>query len=196
MSQGADPRQREKTERLVLIPLLVAFLAFGGNFLRQMGIFSKRATHITAAAPAIPAAQLTEPAAISAPAAMAPAKQAVAKGYTALELRDPLQSLLPKLTEVSSSARTFGSTQASKPPSMPMLAIQGAWWGNGPATAIINGEVYRVGDTLEGVTVRAISASGITVEFDGRVVELPMDRLEPGKGNSKSAAPRVTTNWR
>ena len=89
--------------------------------------------------------------------------------YTASAMRDPLQSLLP--AESSAMPTTTADTTAmpafQPPQPPPVLALQGVFWGGAVPTAIINGEVYRIGDTVSGATIRAIDRRGIELEFQG-----------------------------
>lgn len=90
--------------------------------------------------------------------------------YTASALRDPLQSLLPPEESAAMSTTTDATAampmpQAPQPP--PVVALQGVFWGGAVPTAIINGQVYGIGDTVAGATIRAIDRRGIELEFQG-----------------------------
>jgi len=93
--------------------------------------------------------------------------------YTAATLRDPMVSLLPQETApepvevptVEPSPLAMGATDV--PPSPPPLQIQGLLWGTTEPKAIIDGDVYGVGDTVNGVTIRGIDRSGVTIDDHG-----------------------------
>jgi len=99
-----------------------------------------------------------------------PAPQPAAEPlYAASVMRDPLQSLLPaEGPEVMSTTTTDTTTPTPQAPQLPpVVALQGLFWGGPVPTAIINGEVYRIGDTVSGATIRAIDRRGIELEFQG-----------------------------
>ena len=96
--------------------------------------------------------------------------------YTASAMRDPLQSLLPAQESAAMSATT-DTTMMSMPqaPQMPpSVALQGVFWGSAVPTAIINGQVYGIGDTVSGATIRAITRRGIELEFQGTTYLMTM----------------------
>lgn len=95
--------------------------------------------------------------------------------YAADQVRDPLIPLLPELSKGDSSK---GSTNPNtvKPaiPSPPAISIQGVIWGGGNPKAIINGNVYAVGDLVDGARIVSIKREGITVESQGAMFDLGM----------------------
>lgn len=117
-----------------------------------------------------PAAPVTPPKTVvtKAAPAIAQASDPVAgePAYAAQELRDPMKSLLPHAPPVS-------TVQAAAPKSpvraavMPALQVRGILWGGAQAQAIINDNVYRVGDSVSGLTILAIDRNSVTVDFDG-----------------------------
>jgi len=104
-----------------------------------------------------------------------PARAAqAAPRYTASAVRDPLQSLLPGESAPTASARSTAAHSRSHatrppqpPPSLPTLLFQGRFWGGKAPIAIINGDVYGVGETVGGATIRAIDDRGVELEFGG-----------------------------
>ena len=106
-----------------------------------------------------------------------PAPQPAAEPlYTASAMRDPLQSLLPSEEPAAMSTTTDATAtpmpQAPQPP--PVVALQGVFWGGVAPTAIINGQVYGIGDTVSGATIRAIDRRGIELEFQGTTYLMTM----------------------
>ena len=65
--------------------------------------------------------------------------------YSAESYRNPFESLLPK---EESKALGLGSQEKVKPLE---VAIQGVLWGSLTPQAIIDGDVYKVGDKLKSV---------------------------------------------
>lgn len=99
-------------------------------------------------------------------------------GYTARELRDPLQSLLP-LAPKTPTATAPAPTIATEPPSLPVeppetsapatpsLVVQGVVWGGPKPQAIINEQLYEVGDMVGSSTIVAIDRRGVVIEHRG-----------------------------
>jgi len=96
--------------------------------------------------------------------------------YTASALRDPLQSLLPSEEAVAMPTTTDATVMpmAQAPQLPPVVALQGVFWGGAVPTAIINGEVYGIGDAVSGATIRAIDRRGIELEFQGATYRMTM----------------------
>ncbi len=124
------------------------------------------------------------------PASSLPASSVDGPGYTAQVLRDPLKELLPApqpKVVAQPGGSTMGSAQAvqslAKPPT---LRVQGLWWGQTTPRAIINGNVYAVGETVEGAVIKSINRDGVLVEFEGTTL-----RLVPEEAPEKPAGPRV-----
>ena len=100
--------------------------------------------------------------------------------YTAATLRDPLQSQLPgsKKPEVRPSQEGSGHGMASSAGEvrLPTLTIQGLIWGGPKPKAIIDNEVYGVGDVVQGATITEIGREGITLELQGRTIRMAIAR--------------------
>ena len=108
--------------------------------------------------------------------------------YDAESLRDPMKSLLPQPTAVQATSSQGQKVIAAPPPAPtpPKGALQGMVWGTGNPQAIIDGEVYRVGDMMKGAKIVAITPDGVTVETQGTSFV-----LKPATASPK--APRRTT---
>ena len=92
--------------------------------------------------------------------------------YSARELRDPLESLLPEAPANSTPGADHGHTletdePGSAPPTPPTLQVQGLVWGGSRPQAIINEKVYSVDDTVEGARILSIDRRGITIDHHG-----------------------------
>jgi hypothetical protein len=94
--------------------------------------------------------------------------------YTASAMRDPLQSLLPPEESVAMSTMMEATAPTPHAPQPPVVALQGVFWGGAQPTAIINGQVYGVGDTVSGATIRVINRRGIELEFQGTTYLMTM----------------------
>lgn len=204
--------QKAKLEKYGVIGLVIVFALIFSRSLKQIGVFGARAP--AAAEPAAdqkkgadlskpisqqfqehwqrmdpdaalsvtstPAVNGAEPAALGAPI------------YTAHNLRDPLQVLLPEPpaeSDPAAQAAAQAEVALPPPPSPPALSVQGLWWGGAKPRAIINGNVYAVGDQVEGARIKAIDREGVMIEFDGTVVHL----VPSAEGAKKDApAPRAS----
>ncbi len=100
--------------------------------------------------------------------------------YTASALRDPLRSLLarepagrPSPDQGSSGGYAVVSPPAPQPPA---VTVQGLVWGGGTPQAIIDGQVYGVGEQVQGAIIVVIDDRGVEVEVQGQTFWL---RISP-----------------
>ena len=99
--------------------------------------------------------------------------------YTAQQLRDPLQSLLPDAPVVASPSETHvASAQPMDVANLQGLTVQGLWWGGSKPRAIISGHLYGVGDELQGGTITSIGRDGVVIAFRETTQHLAPVRLE------------------
>lgn len=182
-----DPAKRAQLEKMGVGVLAVVFLmVFLTGPAKTLGLFGGSAPAVApapAAVPAEPAAFDPMPAA-SAPAAMTRAPAAsgtpAVPGLTgeprfaAQGVRSPFESQLPQpepeVVAVDPSAAGGPAVVAEEPPvEPPILTVQGIVWGDGaPPKAIIDRQVYDIGDTLtDGAAIHAIDAAGVIVEYHG-----------------------------
>ncbi|MBI4341188.1 MAG: general secretion pathway protein GspB [Candidatus Omnitrophica bacterium] len=123
-----------------------------------------------------------------------PGQAAPIRAYTAQDLRDPFKELLPPppaqaaAAPMASQAVPVASAARPAPLPLPTLLLSGIWWSVQPR-ALINGEVYGIGDHVQGATVKRISPEGVTVEFNGREILLQTSNVSAG-----GKRPRVA-NW-
>jgi hypothetical protein len=86
--------------------------------------------------------------------------------YTASGLRDPFE---PESAEEEGEENKDNQTSQALPQEpLPRLNIQGIVWGGELPQAIINGQVVKIGDRIEGVRIVDISKEGISVFYSGR----------------------------
>ena len=53
---------------------------------------------------------------------------------------------------------------------LPKFTIEGIIWNANMPQAIVNGQVVRIGDTIEGVRIVKIEKQGITIDYNGESV--------------------------
>lgn len=82
--------------------------------------------------------------------------------YKAAGLRDPFEAPSVKKGEADEDAVTKLS---ATPP--PVLTVQGLIWGGDIPQAIINDNVVKLGDTIQGAKILSITKDGVTVLFEG-----------------------------
>ena len=93
--------------------------------------------------------------------------------YTAVSFRDPFVSLLPSSRSAIARVVTSGhegSGASEQQPVFPSLKIQGIIWGSRRPQAVIDGDVYDVGDTVQGAKIVDIDRQGVTGEVQGQLV--------------------------
>ena len=96
---------------------------------------------------------------------------------------DPFKSLLPEpKPEVYPGIGQVEQTKV-EPPS---ITISGILWGTDMPEAIIDGEVYKVGDTLKNVDARLykIENNKLFVFYEGMLHEMQINKPELSSGNT------------
>ena len=193
-----DASKKASVEKYIVLGLLVVFGGALWTSLKQMGILGASRGPKPAAPPQSvdltkPLSQTLQdewkrmdPTVPNVKAATPPpaAAQASATTYTASDLRDPLKSLLPEdpKSRPVEPVRTADHVTTPVPMTqLPHLAVQGLWWGSGEARAIINGQIYGVGDRVEGAVITDIGRNGVTVDYEGQTTRLTTSN-EPSSG--------------
>jgi hypothetical protein len=198
-----DPK-KAKQQQIAIAALAAIFGLVVLNSLRTMGLLGARPVLRQAAARPHADAKLLpalvgeyqkrtqDPELPSDSPRSAKAGATLEQGYVAEGLRDPFKDLLPKpvtapVALLEPETKPEPVMPAAAPRQLPPLTIRGKWWGRDGGAALINGQVYRVGDQVSGVTIRGIDHSGVTVEFAGRTVVL----TSSGAAESGGFSPRV-----
>lgn len=92
--------------------------------------------------------------------------------YKSSGLRSPFQSAIISTQELEAKPQE----KMLKPlPDLSGLRVQGVIWGGKVPQAIINNNVVRVGDSVQGAEVVAIEKSNITLSSAGNIFVLPTD---------------------
>ena len=88
--------------------------------------------------------------------------------YTAEHVRDPMKSLLPA-PELRQPAVQASVTPRPAPAAQPpaLTSLEGIVWGPHAREAIIDGQVYGVGDAVGGGTILSIDRAGVTIQMPG-----------------------------
>jgi type II secretory pathway component PulC len=82
--------------------------------------------------------------------------------YSSEGSRDPLLSWLPKENE---PAPVMVSPEEVE---LPPLALQGVQWGGEVQRAVINDQLYAVGDKVEGAEIIKIDEGGVILNYKGK----------------------------
>lgn len=90
--------------------------------------------------------------------------------YTAQNMRDPFSSVLPE-EPLEKPLKKIPLAEAEIP--LPILEIEGLVWGTPCPQVIINGNVLKIGDTIEGAKILHISKGGIEILYEGEIFSLP-----------------------
>ncbi len=107
--------------------------------------------------------------------------------YAQSEFRDPFSPRLPVKKTISEKTRSVVEEYigVDADVELPSLAVEGVLWGSQMPQAIIEGEVYRVGDRLRGVGIDAevsrIEKSKVFINYGGRTHELSVKKEEEKK---------------
>lgn len=204
-----DAQTKVKLEQRAAAGLVVLFAIVLTSTLRTLGVFNRRPAAAFArpatvasnsAPPTLPSVveeyrRKMEPQ-VELPSIPSTSEPSETTSYTAHELRDPLEPLLPRQPEPESSLTMSASPELSPEwatptaPPTPHLVVQGLWWGGSQPRAIINDEVYGVGDTVGGAIIRAIGRAGVTIEFAGQTIQLaPAPTQEPVRASMSPGPP-------
>lgn len=83
---------------------------------------------------------------------------------------DPFVSLLPQKGDKGLSGKKI----VSPPP----ITIEGALWNTDTPQAIIDGDVYKVGDKLKGYDAKIYKIEGnvVSIFYEGRLFEMKVSR--------------------
>ena len=84
--------------------------------------------------------------------------------------RDPFESILPKEDLRLKKEETLAKTQISAP----KLKVEGILWGSSRPQAIINGNVYEVGEAVRGMpqtTIHKIEKGMVIIIYEGVVFQ-------------------------
>lgn len=91
--------------------------------------------------------------------------------YKSGKLRDPFRTYFVK--EEAKKEVPQESTDLPKPElDLSKLKVQGIIWGVRNPQAIINDQVLKIGDLIEGAQVVSIEKKGITISFYGAIFDL------------------------
>jgi hypothetical protein len=97
--------------------------------------------------------------------------------YTAQALRDPFDSLLLKQAPAPEpppqpvvDAASVQAPAVPPPVSPPSVVLQGIVWGGPEPLAIINHQVFRLGQTVGGSKIVRIDRQGVTLDVNGTPV--------------------------
>ncbi|GEM_PF-3171129 len=103
--------------------------------------------------------------------------------YTAGELRDPLKSLLPRDADQSAAQPSYAN-QVPSQRQPPLMNVQGVIWGGKAPQAVIDGQVYGVGDTVKDARIVSITRNGITLDMGGMTFNVSPEPMasEPRAG--------------
>jgi len=101
------------------------------------------------------------------------------QNYKKGESRDPFHGLIDE------SAAKGGVETA-----MPTLTVQGVVWGTSLPQAIINGQVMKIGDTIEKARIIDINKDGVVIFFGGREHKI----LSPGMSGMKDLNEKIERN--
>ena len=99
-------------------------------------------------------------------------------GYSAAqEKSDPFDSLLPTK---DSPGNTSEQPKVVQPPA---ISIEGALWDTEMPQAIIDGDVYKVGDTLKNIDAKVykIEKNRVFIFYEGRLYEMKVTGKKEAK---------------
>jgi type II secretory pathway component PulC len=124
----------------------------------------------------------------------------LAQSDEAAIIRDPFDSLLPAPPTVVPNNQPIIRNNFIQPAANPVakplnLSVEGILWGTDKPSAIINGVVYKIGDTLKDIDVKLydIQKNKILIIYEGRLQDFGVN---PRKENDKDNHDYGTFNKR
>lgn len=94
--------------------------------------------------------------------------------YGSDSLRDPFKKYLVKDEPKEISQENAGETEPKL--DLDKFKVQGIIWGVKTPQAIINNNVFKIGDLIEGAEILSIEKQGVTLRFNGRIFDLVVPR--------------------
>lgn len=101
----------------------------------------------------------------------------IANIYAEGEIKDePFDSLLPEPTEKPGGGPVSSKVNVAPP----QISVEGVLWGNDSPQTIIDGDVYKVGDTLKRVDAKVykIEKNKVFIFYSGRLFEMGINKKE------------------
>jgi len=99
-------------------------------------------------------------------------------GYSVADIRpDPFVSLLPVKDEQKKAE------EKAKTPQPPAISIEGALWDSDMPQAIIDGDVYKVGETLKSIDAKIykIEKNRVFIFYEGILYEMKVTGKKEAK---------------
>lgn len=175
-----DAQQKSKLQKMAIVPLAGVFALVLFNSLKSAGLIGggtpAPAAPVSSAAPASAASRPAAASSTASASSTAPqAEGGSLMAYTAEAdgIRNPFVDLLPSDQPAPAQA---DEVPAPAPVVWPAVSIQGIIWGHTDRRVIIDGRIYRVGDTVQGMTIVSIVRDGVTVEMQGATTQLTVSR--------------------
>ncbi|MFA7677535.1 MAG: type II secretion system protein N [Candidatus Omnitrophota bacterium] len=98
------------------------------------------------------------------------------QAYSQNVTSDPFESLLPK----EEKSRTSSAEKKTASKADLKISLEGVLWGSDTPQAIIDGDVYKVGDKLKKIdaSVFRITKNVVFMSYDGKIYEIKMGKKE------------------
>ncbi len=97
--------------------------------------------------------------------------------YSQTGYKDPFEPLIKE--ETDEKGRSTKETIIEEPKELPAsMVVEGVLWGTDKPLAIINGEVYKVGDTIKGVGARIfkIEDNSVYIGYGEKIYKMKVEK--------------------
>jgi hypothetical protein len=168
------PARKDTTSALLLLVVAVVAIASAGWFFRQW--WAARPVANTTPPPAVqhlpgPARQPVAQAVVA--AKPAPAAPPISKPAPVVVPAPPVAQTPPVAVAAAPAVPvTLDDSRVVWPADLKLSAI---FFSSSHSKVILNGSVYGVGDSLQGITIKEVGKSTVIVEWNGHRKELMMD---------------------
>ncbi len=97
--------------------------------------------------------------------------------------RNPFQDWLPRRIETMKKEEI--TTYAGEEPVSLDIIVQGVVWDTSLPQAIIDGEVYRVGDKVQDAQIIDITSEGVSLLYKGRIIIVGVQKINESIDNMR-----------
>ncbi|MBN2831551.1 MAG: hypothetical protein JXL82_04695 [Candidatus Omnitrophica bacterium] len=90
--------------------------------------------------------------------------------FTRPKIIQPPPSAMPVITPADIAPPVEEEKPA--PPPDPVLTLNGVYFQKNEGYALVNNRIIKIGDTIQGATVKAVTLDRVILEFEGREITL------------------------
>jgi len=105
-----------------------------------------------------------------------PVKVAKVNKAVASPVLPPVAPAAPKVLPPAASSLPIPAAEAKRQPEFPPLVLNGVFFSQAEGYALINNQIVKEGDTVDGAVVKRIRLEEVELEFEGSITKLSTNR--------------------